>query len=137
MMFKQAKGWLLGQQGDMVEGAITFPIMALLALALVNLAIAGFSANTAQNAAAYAARVAAVTQDNPAGRGLDAANQVLAHGVGDYSVSIAADNRPGGQVRVEVTWEVPNVFGGLLSYFGGENQRLQGKAVAVQRKEGW
>ncbi len=121
----------------MVEGAITLPIMALLALALVNLAIAGFAANTAQNAASYAARVAAVAQDNPAGRGLDAANQVLATGVGDYSVNVAADNRPGGQVRVEVTWEVPNTFGGLLTLFGGENKPLQGIAVAVQRKEGW
>ena len=121
----------------MVEGAITLPIMALLALALVNLAIAGFSANTAQNAAAYAARMAAVTQDNPAGSGLDAANQALAHGVGDYVVHISADGRPGGQVRVEVAWEVPNAFGGLLALFGGENGPLQGKAVAVQRKEGW
>ena len=121
----------------MIEGAITLPIMALLALALVNLALAGFAANTAQNAASYAARMAAVTQDNPAARGLDAANQVLATGVGDYSVSVSADSRPGGHVRVEVTWEVPNVFGGLLALFGGSNEPLQGTAVAVQRKEGW
>jgi len=129
--------WLMGRRGDMVEGAITLPIMALLALALVNLALAGFAANTAQNAAAYSARVAAVTQDNPAGRGLNAANQVLAAGVGDYAVHIAADTRPGGQVRVEVQWEAPNVFGGLLVLFGGKDEPLQGKAVAVQRKEGW
>jgi len=122
----------------MVEGAITLPIMALLALALVNLAIAGFAANTAQNAAAYGARMAAVTQDNPAGRGLDAANQVLTQtGVGTYSVNIAADSRPGGQVQVEVNWEVPNVFGGLLAFFGGKDGPLQGTATAVQRKEGW
>jgi len=132
------KRWLFGKRGDMVEGAITLPIMAMLALALVNLAIAGFAANTAQNAAAYGARMAAVTQDNPAGRGLDAANQVLAQtGVGAYSVNIAADSRLGGQVRVEVSWKVPNVFGGLLAFFGGIDGPLQGKAVAVQRKEGW
>ena len=123
----------------MVEGAITLPVMALLALALVNLALAGFAANTAQNAAAYGARMAAVTQDNPAARGLNAANQVLTQtGVGEYSVNVAADNRPGGQVRVEVTWEVPNAFGGLLAFFGGQSSdKLQGKAMAVQRKEGW
>ena len=132
------KRWLFGRQGDMVEGAITLPVMALLALALVNLALAGYAANTAQNAAAYGARVAAVTQDNPAARGLAAANQVLAQtGVGEYSVNIAADSRPGGQVQVVVTWKVPNTFGGLLSLFGGENKPLQGQAVAVQRKEGW
>jgi len=136
-MFKGLKDWLTGRCGDMVEGAITLPIMALLALALVNLAIAGFAANTAQNAAFYAARTAAVTQDNPAGRGLAAANQALAHGTGAYSVNVVADNRPGGQVRVEVAWEVPNVFGGLAALFGGENGPLRGKAAAVQRKEGW
>lgn len=131
------KRWLFGRRGDMVEGAITLPVMALLALALVNLALAGFAANTAQNAAAYGARMAAVTQDNPAARGLNAANQVVTHGVGKYAVNIAADSRPGGQVRVEVNWEVPNVFGGLLAFFGGKNGPLQGKATAVQRKEGW
>ena len=131
------KRWLFGKRGDMVEGAITLPIMALLALALVNLALAGFAANTAQNAANHGARMAAVTQDNPAGRGLSAANEVVAHGVGTYSVNVAADNRPGGQVRVEVSWEVPNVFGGLLAFFGGTNGPLKGVAVAVQRKEGW
>jgi len=111
--------------------------MALLALALVNLAIAGFAANTAQSAAAYGARMAAVTQDNPAARGLDAANQVVAHGTGSYTVYIFADNRPGGQVQVKVHWEVPNVFGGLLAFFGGQSGPLQGTAVAAQRKEGW
>ena len=132
------KRWLFGRRGDMIEGAITLPVMALLALALVNLALAGFAANTAQNAASYAARMAAVTQDNPAARALNAANQVVAHGVGDYTVNVAADSRPGGQVRVEVHWEVPNVFGGLLAFFGGRSSgKLQGTAVAVQRKEGW
>jgi len=131
------KRWILGKQGDMVEGALTLPVMALLALALVNLALAGFAANTAQSAAAHGARMAAVTQDNPAARGLSAANEVVTHGVGTYSVNVAADTRPGGQVRVEVTWEVPNVFGGLLALFGGSNEPLKGVAVAVQRKEGW
>ena len=135
---KQVIHWLTGKRGDMVEGALTLPVMALLALALVNLALAGFAAATAQNAAAYGARTAAVTQDNPAARGLDAASQVVTHGVGDYAVNIAADNRPGGQVRVEVTWQVPNVFGGLLAFFGGSSDDvISGQAVAVQRKEGW
>jgi len=133
------KRWLFQTKGDMVESAITFPIMALLALALVNLALAGFAANTAQNAAAYGARMAAVTQDHPAARGLDAANQVLAQtGVGDYAVNITADSRPGGQVQVEVSWKVPNIFGGLLSLFGvNSGHTIDGKAVAAQRKEGW
>ena len=35
----------------MVEGAITLPLMALIALALVNLSLAGYAAVTAANAA--------------------------------------------------------------------------------------
>ena len=48
--------WLTGRRGDMVEGALTFPLMALVTLALVNLALAGFSATTANHAAGYGAR---------------------------------------------------------------------------------
>ena len=39
--------------GDMVEGALTFPLMALVTLALVNLALAGFASTTANHAAGY------------------------------------------------------------------------------------
>ena len=129
--------WLRRKQGDMVEGALTLPVMALLALGLVNLALAGYASNTAQNAAHYAARVAAVSQDDPVGRGMAAAQQILVHGVGTYNVQIQADTYPGGYVVVRVGWQVPNVYGGLLRYFGVSGGDLKGEAVVVQRKEGW
>jgi len=66
--------WLKGRRGDMVEGAMTMPLMALVALALVNLALAGYCSVTANNAANYAARVASVSQTDPVGRGWPAAS---------------------------------------------------------------
>ncbi len=121
----------------MVEGALTFPLMALVTLALVNLALAGFASTTANYAAGYGARAGSVAQADPAGRALEAAQHALQSGVGEYQVNVAADTYPGGIVRVEVAWEVPNVYGSLMPLFGGENRPLQGAAVSAFRKEGW
>ena len=68
----------------MIEGALTFPLMALVAWALVNLALAGFASVTANYAAGYGARVGSVAQANPAGQAVNAANDVLGIGVGTY-----------------------------------------------------
>jgi len=129
--------WLKGQRADIVEGALTMPLMALVALALVNLALAGYCSVTANNAANYAARVASVSQADPVGRGLAAAQHALASGVGTYQVQVTADTAPGGQVTVRVGWEFPNVYGSLMPLFGGANQPLKGEAVSAFRKEGW
>jgi len=56
---------------DMVEGALTFPLMALVTLALVNLALAGFASTTANHAAGYGARAGSVAQVDPAARALE------------------------------------------------------------------
>jgi hypothetical protein len=135
--FPTARRWLKTSHGDMVEGALTLPLMALVALALVNLALAGYAAATANHAAGYAARAGSVAQSDPAGVALAAAQQVLANGVGYYSVRVAADTYPGGQVRVEVDWAVPNFYGSLMPFFGAASGPLQGTAVSVFRKEGW
>ncbi len=129
--------WIRGSDGDMVESAITLPVMMLLALALVNLALAGYASVTATSAASYAARIGAVTQSNPAGQAMSAAQDVLRAGVGNYHVSVRADRNPGGKVVVRVQWEVPNLFGSLMPLFGASSGPLRGEAVSSQRKEGW
>ena len=131
------RGWLTGRRGDMVEGALTLPLMALVSLALVNLALAGYASVTANNAVNYAARVASVAQANPTGEAMAAAQRALQAGVGEYRVNVAADSHPGGMVQVAVEWEVPNFFGGLMPLFGQESRPLQGTAVSAFRKEGW
>jgi len=129
--------WLLGKRGDMVEGALTLPLMTLVTLALVNLALAGYASVTANNAVNYAARIAAVSQQNVTGEALNAANHALQAGIGDYTVAIQADSQPGGLVQVNVQWEVPNFFGSLMPFFGAPNEPINGEAVSVFRKEGW
>ena len=131
--------WLRDRRGDMVEGAITFPLMALVALALVNLALAGYASVTANNAANVAARVASVAQADPVGQGLAAADHSLQAGIGTYNVALAADTRPGGDVTATVAWRIPNFFGGLLGFFGAgfSDPEIQGEAVSRFRKEGW
>ena len=69
--------FLAARTGDMVEGALTFPLMALVTLALVNLALAGFASTTANHAAGYGARAGSVAQVDPAGQALSAAQQAL------------------------------------------------------------
>ncbi len=128
---------LMGTRGDMVEGALTFPLMALVTLALVNLALAGFASTTANHAAGYGARAGSVAQADPAGQALSAAQQALVSGVGTYNVRVAADTYPGGVVRVEVDWTVPNFYGSLMPLFGAANRPLNGTAVSAFRKEGW
>jgi len=129
--------WLRGRRGDMVEGALTLPLMALVTLALVNLAMAGYASVTANNAVNYAARVASVSQNNVTGEAMNAANRALSAGIGSYAVSIQADNYPGGLVQVAVAWEVPNLFGSLMPLFGQTNEPLNGEARSAFRKEGW
>jgi hypothetical protein len=132
--------WLHDSRGDMVEGALTLPVMILVTLAFVNLALAGFSSVTASMAADYAARVGAVAQVNPAGQALDAAGRALKVGIGEYVVDVSADGGPGGTVRVAVGWSVPNFYGPLLPLFGAHGHagdRLQGQALAAYRREVW
>ena len=135
------KGWLFGKRGDMIEAALTFPIMALLALALVNLALAGVAKANASNAAHASTRMASVAVTNPVQRGLAAAQQVLeSTGVGKYEVTVTADPNPGGPVVTRVHWEIPNLYGSLLRVFGvaGSGRAvIEGEEVSVARKEGW
>lgn len=130
--------WLTDTNGDMVEGALTFPLLALVTLALVNLALAGFASVTANNAVNYATRMASVDQTNPAGRAFSTASDALQSTVGSYAVRVEqADSHAGGRVAVRVSWEVPNFFAGLMPLFGASAGPIQGEAYGVFRKEGW
>lgn len=130
--------WCRGQRADMVEGAMTFPLMALVALALVNLALAGFASVSANNAVNYAARLASVDQESPGATAYAAAHSALQASIGSYTVQVTqADSFAGGRVSVTVRWSVPNFFGGLMPLFGRSASPLQGEAISVFRKEGW
>ncbi len=138
-LFASFPAWWRDHRGDMVEGALTMPLMALVALALVNLSLAGYASVTANNAANAAARMASVAQTDPVGQGMAAAQQSLQAGIGTFDVSLAADHNPGGDVTATIQWRVPNFFGPLLGLFNanGGKAEISGEAVAQFRKEGW
>jgi Flp pilus assembly protein TadG len=132
------RSWLWGQQGDLVEGALTFPLLVLVTLALLNFSLAGVASVSASNAANYAARTAAVSQSDPTGVAYWTALSAVQGSIGSYQIQILrADSYAGGQVTVEVGWSVPNFFSGLMPLFGQSAETLDGRAVATFRKEGW
>ncbi len=124
---------------SLAEAALTLPVLTLLVLALVNLTLVGYGRVAAVMAADYAARVAAVSQDDPVGRALDAAQTVLNRaGVADYTVTVTADTTPGGVVQVQVRYEMPNLIAGLTRAFGVTTpDPFVGEVTASRYKEGW
>ena len=125
-------------RGEMAEAAVTLPIVMLAALALVNLTIAGFASVNAANAANYGARIGSVNQENPSGAAVAAANQMLANTpIGNYIASASGGGPPGSLLAVMVSWEVPNYFKGLMSFFGASLDDFSGTTVAYFRQEGW
>lgn len=137
-MHKPFTAWLNDPQGDMVESALTMPLLILVTLALVNLALAGYASVTANNAANLAARLGSVDQIAPGATAYAAAERALAAGIGEYTVQVTqADGFSGGRVSISVRWAVPNFFAGLMPLFGATAGPLEGEAVGVFRKEGW
>lgn len=122
-----------------LETAIVMPAMILLSLGMANLALAAYCATAATNAANYGARVGSVSQQNPAGRAIAAAEAHAAQtGIGDYSVSAYGGGRRGSQIVVEVHWEFDNWFRGILAFVGGSSPgTLMGDARSTFRQEGW
>lgn len=130
---------LRSRMAELDEAAIALPVLLLVSLALVNLALLGFAAVNAGNAAEYGARIGSVALSNPAGQAYSAAlAKVNAVQVGSYTVSVTGGGRPGSRIEVAVTYRVPNYFGGLASLFGvGTPSQFQGTARAYFRQEGW
>lgn len=78
---------LRDRRGELDEAALVLPVLLLISLALINMAILGFAAVNAGNAANYGARMGSVAQSNPAGVAVASANQMLtAAPVGTYAV---------------------------------------------------
>ena len=126
---------------SLAQAAIVTPIIVMVALALVNMAVAGFAAVWANNAANFGARMGAVTQGDAAQAAVVAAWQSLsAAPVGTYHVDIVSPGGvPGSTLGVRVRWEVPNWFGGIAAAFYDTPNppTWHGEATAFFRQEGW
>lgn len=140
-MFNLLKNLWYGRRGDgFAETALIVPIVMLLTIGMVNLSIAGFASNNANNAANYGARAGSVAQQNAAGTAYSAAIRSLSNAnVGEYQVGVTGGGFPGSQINVNVGWSVPNYMGGLMSFVGGggSGSDFSGSANATFRQEGW
>src|SRR5512136_847892 len=130
---------LRDRRGELDEAALVLPVLLLISLALVNMAILGFAAVNASNAANYGARMGSVAQSNPAGVAVASANQMLAAtSVGTYAVTVSGSGLPGDMMTVQVRYTVPNYFGGLAGFFGVSTPaHFTNTATSFFRQEGW
>lgn len=122
---------------EILEASVTLPIVLLLLLGILQMGVTVYGSQMAKEAARHGARVGSVAQDNPAGRAVAAAYS-FAHEalpVGQPQVQILA---PGGivgtELRIRVTYRVPNLFGGFPGLPSGPFV-VFGEATA--RQEGW
>ena len=123
----------------MVEAALTTPLMVLLALVMVNFALAGHARNAAQHAADTGARMGSVAFVQARQQAQSSAEAALQHCLCEARVlSVTASDTPGGEVQVVVEWTVANYIQPLMQLFGSQMAGpFQGTATATYRKEGW
>jgi hypothetical protein len=127
------------RRAELDEAALVLPVLLLISLGLVNLAILGFAAVNAGNAANYGARMGSVAQSDPTGVAVSCAYQMLsAAPVGTYAVSVTGSGLPGDLMIVQVSYTVPNYFGGLAGLFGVNTPvNFTSTASSYFRQEGW
>lgn len=130
---------IFSKRAELDEAAFTLPVLLLVSIALINLALFGFAAINAANAAEYGARMGSVAISNQAGYAYSAAvAKVSAVRVGSYNVSVRGGGSPGSRIEVIVSYSVPNYFSGLANLFGIPlPSQFQGTTRAYFRQEGW
>ena len=126
---------------ETVEAAITLPIALLVMIATMNLGLVVFGQQAVQAAARHGARMGSVAQSCPACWAVREARGAIesAGTVQNPSVAIlSGGGRAGSILKIRVTGEVPNFFGGLSALFPGlpEGPFLL-KGEATFRQEGW
>ncbi len=93
---------LRDHRAELDEAALVLPVLLLISVGLVNLAILGFAAVNAGNAANFGARMGSVAQSDPSGIAAASAYQMLsAAPVGTYAVSVSGSGLPGDLLIVQ------------------------------------
>ncbi len=126
---------------ETVEAAITLPIAILVMLATINLGLVVFGQQAVQAAARHGARMGSVAQQCAACYAVTEARGAIetAAIVQNPDVTILAPGgRAGSLLKIRVTGQVPNFFGGLGAIFPGLPEgAFQLQAEATFRQEGW
>jgi len=126
---------------EFLEAAVTIPIVVLVMLAIVQFGLVVYASQMASEAARHGVRWGAVAQANQAGIAASQAGGFAntAFPVGSPQVSVLA---PGGvlgsDIKLRVSYEVPNFLGGLAGLFPGlPGGPFQVMGEASMRQEGW
>ena len=126
---------------EFVEAAVTIPIVVLVMLAIVQFGMVVYASQMASEAARHGVRWGAVAQANQAGiaQAQAAGFASSAFSMGSPQVSVLA---PGGvlgsNIKLRVSYEVPNFIGGLAGLFPGlPSGPFQVIGEATMRQEGW
>ncbi len=126
---------------ETVEAAITLPIAILVMLATINLGLVVFGQQAVQAAARHGARMGSVAQQCPACYAVTEARGAIENAaiIQNQDVTILAPGgRAGSLLKIRVTGQVPNFFGGLGAIFPGlPDGPFQLQAEATFRQEGW
>ena len=126
---------------ETVEAAITLPIAILVMLATINLGLVVFGQQAVQAAARHGARMGSVAQRCAPCYAVSEARAAIETAAivqkGDVTI-LAPGGRAGSLLKIRVTGEVPNFFGGLSAIFPGlPDGPFQLRAEATFRQEGW
>lgn len=122
---------------ELTEAALTFPVVLLVLLAIIQFGIVVYGSQMAKEAARHGARMGSVAQGNAAAVAASAAYQFAksALPIGNPHVQILA---PGGvvgtELRIRVSYEIPSLVSGFPGIPPGP-YRVFGEATA--RQEGW
>ena len=123
-----------GEAGtELIEAAVTLPIVFMLFLVIVQFGWTVYAQQTAQEAARHGVRMGVVAQANAGTQARAQAQNFMANaGLGGSTVQVLA---PGGVVgtslRLRVVYPVPN----LLGWMGLPQMTVRGEAEG--RGEGW
>lgn len=122
---------------ELVEAAITTPIVILLMLATINLGMLAYGQQAVQAAARQGARMGSVAQECPACYAVTAAKAEIeaARLIQNGNVSVlASGGRPGSLLTIQVAGQIPNFMG---SFVPGLPAAFTVSAQSTFRQEGW
>ena len=122
---------------ELVEAAITTPIVILLMLAVINLGMLVYGQQAVQAAARQGARMGSVAQECPACYAVSAAKSEIntPRLVQNSGVSVlASGGNPGSLLTIQVTGQIPNFMG---EFVPGLPAVFNVSAQATFRQEGW
>ena len=131
-----------GRRGsEFIEAAVTIPIVVLVMVAIAQFGMVVYASQMASEAARHGVRWGSVAQYNQAGVAVNHATSFAsaAFSIGSPQASVLA---PGGvlgsDLKLRVTYDVPNFLGGLAGLVPGlPTGPYSVSGEATMRQEGW